>query len=304
MICGNDEPGFFEYRSSSYLTRFFEDCDTDFQHDGSTRHTWVFGVLQAILDEPPAGPNMLPETFARVVRVLMDPSDAHNEGPDRPGALAQLNASLSREGFEAFYGSDRQCHLRHLASNTVGALQPNPHRPFSAVELRKREQLSVYLDSASEDDLIEQVLIPMFRSLGFERITPSGHQDKALEYGKDVWMRFTLPTRHILYFGIQVKRGRLDSSGVTKAGNANIAEIHNQLMMMLGHELFDPEQNRRVLVDHAFLIAGGAITKAARNWLGERLDASKRSQVMFMDREDILNLFVVANVSLPAAAEA
>ena len=302
MICGNDDPGFFEYRSSSYLTRFFEDCDTDFRHDGSTRHTWVESVLRSILEEPPAGPNMLPDTFARVVRVLMDPADAHNEGHDRPGALAQLNTALSREGYEAFYGSDRQCHLRHLASNTVGALQPNPHRPFSAAEIQKRERLSAYLDSASEDELIEEVLMPMFRNLGFERIMASGHQDKALEYGKDVWMRFTLPTRHILYFGVQAKRGRLDSSGATKAGNANVAEIYNQLMMMLGHELFDAEQSRKVLVDHAFLIAGGTITKAARNWLGERLDASKRSQVMFMDRDDILNLFVVAELPLPPSA--
>lgn len=38
--------------------------------------------------------------------------------------------------------------------------------------------------------------------------------------------------------------------------------------MMLAREIFDPETNRRVLVDHAFIIAGGEITKAARNWLG------------------------------------
>jgi hypothetical protein len=35
--------------------------------------------------------------------------------------------------------------------------------------------------------------------------------------------------------------------------------------MMLAHEIFDPETNKRVLVDHAFIIAGGEITKAARN---------------------------------------
>lgn len=72
--------------------------------------------------------------------------------------------------------------------------------------------------------------------------------------------------------------------------------------MMLGHELFDAEIGRTVLIDHAFLIAGGTITKAARNWLGERLDASKRSQVMFMDRDDILNLFVVTDAPLPKQA--
>ena len=51
--------------------------------------------------------------------------------------------------------------------------------------------------------------------------------------------------------------------------------------------------------DHAFIIAGAEITKAARNWLGNKLDASKRSQLLFMDRDDILNLFVVTNLPLP-----
>ena len=72
--------------------------------------------------------------------------------------------------------------------------------------------------------------------------------------------------------------------------------------MMLGHEFFDSELNRRVLVDHAFIVAGGEITKQAKNWLGERLDATKRSQVMFMDRDDILNLFIVTNLPLPKGA--
>ena len=48
--------------------------------------------------------------------------------------------------------------------------------------------------------------------------------------------------------------------------------------------------------------AGGEVTKAARNWLGNKLDAAKRSQIMFMDRDDILNLFVVTNLPLPDGA--
>jgi hypothetical protein len=72
--------------------------------------------------------------------------------------------------------------------------------------------------------------------------------------------------------------------------------------MMLGHEIFDPEIGKRVLVDHAFIVAGGEITKSARNWLGNQLDASKRSQILFMDREDILNLYVVTNLPLPQGA--
>ena len=72
--------------------------------------------------------------------------------------------------------------------------------------------------------------------------------------------------------------------------------------MMLGHTIFDPELNRRALVDHAFIVAGGAITKAARNWLGEQLDATQRSQIMFLDRSDILDLFIVHRLALPTGA--
>jgi len=115
-------------------------------------------------------------------------------------------------------------------------------------------------------------------------------------------MRYTLPTQHILYLGIQAKKGKIDASGLTKRDNTNVAEIHNQALMMLAHEIFDPDSNKRVLVDHAFIVAGGEITKAARNWIGNALDASKRSQIMFMDRDDILNLYVVTNLPLPADA--
>jgi hypothetical protein len=71
---------------------------------------------------------------------------------------------------------------------------------------------------------------------------------------------------------------------------------------MLAHEIFDLETNKRVLVDHAFIVSGGRDHKAVRNWLGNALDASKRSQIMFMDRDDILNLYVVANLPQPSEA--
>jgi hypothetical protein len=37
-------------------------------------------------------------------------------------------------------------------------------------------------------------------------------------------MKYTLPTLHVLYFGIQAKKGRLDSAGMGKAGSSNIGE--------------------------------------------------------------------------------
>ncbi|MCQ9391397.1 hypothetical protein NRB14_07280 [Pseudomonas viridiflava] len=59
------------------------------------------------------------------------------------------------------------------------------------------------------------------------------------------------------------------------------------------------ELSRGVLVDHAFIVAGGEITKAARNRISNKLDQSKRSQILFMDRENIVNLFVVSPLLSP-----
>lgn len=291
----------FPYRSSSRITEFFEDCELDFVHNGSTRWAWTSERLSELLADPAPQPHMLPSRFARVLRVLLDRSDSVEGDEDRAKAIEALNVPLRREGFEAFYDDRNIAQFRHIASDKLSEVS-SPHRPLTAEETKRRDLLEAYLERCSEDELIGEVLLPMFRQLGFHRITAAGHEDKTLEYGKDVWMRYTLPTMHVLYFGIQAKKGKVDAAGVTRGSGANVAEILNQVLMMLGHEIFDPEFNRRVLVDHAFIVAGGEITKQARNWLGEKLDQAKRSQILFMDRDDILNLFVVSNIPLPSSA--
>ena len=299
IICGNADH--FRYLSSSFITEFFEDCGLDYVHDGSTRWAWVASRLEEVLSQPHPSPTVPPYAFIKIIRAVLDKGEAQDGDPDRSKALAALNAVLKREGWEAFYDEHGIGQLRHIATNTVAQME-NPHRPLTPAELKRRDQLTTYLDKCSEDELIEEVLLPLFRQLGFHRITAAGHKDKALEYGKDVWMKYTLPTLHVLYFGIQAKKGKLDSAGVGKDGSSNVAEIYNQVSMMLGHEIFDPEFNHRVLVDHAFIVTGGEITKPARNWLGNKLDVTKRSQIMFMDRDDILNLFIVTNLPLPKGA--
>lgn len=299
MIIGDVDH--FHYRSSSYITQFFEECDLNFVHDGSTRWIWTSERLSELLSEPQSAAYALPERFVHVLRVLMHKSDAEDNDTDRALALETLNKPLSREGYEAFYGDDNLLYVRHVGTKIVSTAA-SPHRPLTPTELERRERLVGYLAQCSEDDLITEILLPLFRQLGFHRITSVDHKDKTLEYGKDIWMRYVLPTQHVLYFGMQAKKGKLDSASASKGSNVNIAEILNQVSMMLGHEVFDPETSKRVLVDHAFIVAGGEITKQAKNWLGGKLDATKRSQVIFMDRDDILNLYTVNNLPLPERA--
>lgn len=297
MICG-DESEYFIYRSSSYLTKFFEECGLNYVHDGSTRKWWVADVLSKILSEPGRNPHLLPDQFVLVIRELMDIYDAVDSDPKRKNALEELNSSLARDGFQAYYDNERICQILKGGTRVNSSAILSPRRAWTKEEQETCKSIKKFMETSSEDTITEEVLLPLFHHLGFQRITHAGHKDKALEYGKDIWMKYVLPTLHNLYFGVQVKKGRIHSSA--KPNNSNIAELLSQIKMMLDHEIFDPEINKRRLVDHAIIVASGEITKQARNWLGGKLDASQRSQILFMEQKDVIDLFIEHKVSLPS----
>lgn len=169
---------------------------------------------------------------------------------------------------------------------------------MSAEELVQRGKVSAFLGSASEDDFTERLLVPLFQRLGFHRVTPAGHREKILEYGKDLWMKFQLPTGHWLYFCAQIKREKIDAGG-TSSGNA--ANVLTQVRMAIDHPIFDPDANRKVLLDHVFVIAAGEITRAARAWIAEHLDATQRRHIIFMDRDELLDHSARIVLDLPSA---
>ena len=231
----------------------------------------------------------------------MDADNFSSADLNRESALEELNISMGRDGLQGYFDGTGKCHLRNLGTEVTSAAHRIQRRAWTDSEIKKRKALSDYLDHASEDDFIEQILQPMFQQLGFIRVSVSGHRDKALEYGKDIWMKYQLPTSHFLYFGIQVKRTKIDSAGKSK--NTNVSEILNQINMMLGHPIWDPETNRQNLVDHVYIISAAEITKQAKNWLGTNLDISARRTVMFIDRDDLLNLAVSTNLRMPNDAQ-
>ena len=149
------------------------------------------------------------------------------------------------------------------------------------------DPLTAFLDSASEDRFTEKLLVPLFRRLGFSRISTAGHKDKRLEFGKDLWMKYQLPTGHWLYFCAQIKKDKIDAAGASD--NRNVSAVLNQAKMAFDNPIFDPDTNQKVLLDHMFIISAGDITKAARTWLAEHLDAGQQRQIIFMDRDEFLN---------------
>jgi hypothetical protein len=283
----------FPYRTGTELSKFFRYVDESYVHQGS-RVPGTEALLERMNGEPASHAELPSDVLIRVVRELMQPRHFDQQGKDRNAALAHLNASLRRDRLEAVWDASGTCQIR---SGSTVSVQVVKEGGWSHAELELRKKWEGFLSSCSEDEFTEQALVPLLRASGFQGIQVAGHKDKALEYGKDLKMKFRLPTGHFIYFAIQVKKDKLDASGKSK--NENVTEVLNQVNMALLHPVFDAEVGRKCLIDHVYVMATGEITKAARNLLVEKLDADKRRQLIFMDRGELLDLLARRSLPVP-----
>jgi hypothetical protein len=109
-------------------------------------------------------------------------------------------------------------------------------------------------------------------------------------------MKYRLPTGHFIYFAAQVKKDKIDASG--KNLTTNISGILAQARMALESPIFDSENNRKHLIDHVFIISANLITKQARLLMGEHLDKEARRHIIFMDRDELLDLGAVTSIEM------
>jgi hypothetical protein len=291
----------FPYRSSSQLTRFFKNCDLVYVHPGTTRSTWVEQILTELNLSLASTVQLPSDSIIRVIQELLDGSDFERAQLDSLKALDDVNKVLLRDGIEVYLDISGKCFVRTSDKQITSALSKVQPRPLSASEITRRKDIEKFLDTASEDDIIEKLLVPLFRQLGFTRVIPTGHRDKSMEFGKDIWMKFRLPTGHFIYFIAQVKKNKIDSAG--KDMNNNISVILSQARMALDYPIFDPENNRKHLVDHVFIISGSFITKQARVLLIEHLDKEARRHIIFMDRDEILDLGAITAIDTEPKAD-
>jgi hypothetical protein len=109
MICGDAPFTYFPYRSSSYLTRFFQDIDLDYVHDGSTRRHWVRSVLDRINNDIPSGSNMPSNEMVIVIKYLLHHDHfADKENTDYEKAVVSVNKALKSNGLKVSVDSKTQ----------------------------------------------------------------------------------------------------------------------------------------------------------------------------------------------------
>jgi hypothetical protein len=261
MVCGDARR--FPYRKGWELTKFFKRCGFPFEHSGATRATWTCERLTELNLGSAQFADLPSDDLCRVIAEMFDPEDfdacnesnASSDGTvsmeafvDPQEALKELNWLLKRTGIVGYLDESGRCHLRSTGTGVSTATLAQGTRPLSQEEIAQRQKLAAFLDTASEDNFIEKVLVPLFQRLGFRRVSPTGHKEKNLEFGKDLWMKYQLPTSHWLYFCAQVKKDKIDSNNAS--GVKNVSNVLTQARMAIDHPIFDPEANRKVLLDH------------------------------------------------------
>ncbi len=308
MVVGDAK--YFPYRSSYYITRFFSRCGFSFVHDKTTRYIWANERLAELNSGTCPAADLPSDDLCRVVSELFDIEDfdAYNSKQRNAGvgedffanhakALESFNTLVKRTGIVAYVDESGQCFLRSTGTGVNTSRISQQTRPLSKDEIQQRQKIAEYLNNASEDEFIEKVLVPLFQRLGYKRVSPTGHKEKTLEFGKDLWMKYQLPTSHWIYFCAQVKKEKIDSNNAS--GVKNVSNVLTQARMAIDHPIHDPEINRKVLLDHIYLISAGEITKAARTWLVEQLDHSQRRYIIFMDRNEFLDQAARILLDLP-----
>ena len=244
------------YRSSYRITQFFESIGIPFKHDGSTRRIWAKERLAELNSGVSRSPDLPSNDLCKVISRLFDPDDFARANKRIEGergkssscgckfSLAKFNDVVKRHGIVAYV--DDKTGRAFVKSTGAGVSSEDflgQVRPLSSEEVAQREKLASFLNRVSEDEFIEKVLVPLFQRLQFRRVSPTGHKDKSLEFGKDLWMKFQLPMGHWLYFSAQVKKDKIDSNNAS--GMKNISSILNQARMAFDHPIFSPERIAR-----------------------------------------------------------
>jgi hypothetical protein len=213
MVAGDNE--LFPYRSGSRIIQFFHRCGFKCVEPMHTRKWWAKERLVALDLGASYAPDLPSDDLMRVISELFDVLDFEREKKDITQAFAAFNTLLKREGLIGYLDDAGRCHLRNTGTGVNSSSLPQKGRPLSSDEILRRQKLSEFLDSASEDEFTERLLVPFFQRLGFHRVSAAGHKEKTLEFGKDLWMKYQLPTGHWIYFGAQIKREKFDSAGAS-----------------------------------------------------------------------------------------
>lgn len=136
-----------------------------------------------------------------------------------------------------------------------------------------------YLQSLSESDFRGDVLVPLFKGMGFSDVT---EYHGTLEFGKDIVFSEQDRFGERIYYAVVVKHGRIHGT-VGKAGNSS--EVLYQAQQALGEPWLDPFNIERHRIDKVIIATSGQITQGAILSIEQRIQGQ---HIRFLEGNKIL----------------
>jgi hypothetical protein len=145
FICGDQGDKYPMYRSSTYLTQFFQSVGVDVVHDGSTRKWWVLEVLKALT----------PSQLEAVVLRLTDLREYKADQAKLRFALQSMNRILSMDGLSVGFSGSRPFlkQAENLVLDEVELMKPTPSTD-EAEFLRHEFKESLRIDDLGLDGIV------------------------------------------------------------------------------------------------------------------------------------------------------
>ena len=206
-------------------------------------------------------------------------------------ALAALLLAYARfvPGTRPICRRSADCYKRtpvtYHASRSPGGLSPRrplkQRREIATHTMTPRSPISIErLRTLKEDRLRTDVLIPLFRALGYHDVV---HNHGAQERGKDITMWKPDPLLGRENFGVVAKAGPI--SGRT-AGKGSAGEVISQIQQCLRSPFTDPITGQNQIVKTCIVVTNGTIREesitAIRSAIGELIH-----HVRFIDGETL-----------------
>jgi hypothetical protein len=153
----------------------------------------------------------------------------------------------------------------------------------------RRERMSwekAFIQSMSETQLQRQILVPLFRAMGFQDVYL--HHGGSLEKGKDIVMWKPGQVRERVNYAIVAKATKITGR---ISGNSSAAEVRFQIEQCFGEPYPDPVTTEEQRVDRCFVISSRAIPKEAIHALrGVLRDQNLDRIVDFIDGDKLWQL--------------
>lgn len=137
------------------------------------------------------------------------------------------------------------------------------------------------LAALNEDDLRQEVLIPLFTKMGFRDVR---HHPGSGELGKDIvtWTSERLLVRDD--YAVVVKRGKISGRS---SGAGSAAEVTNRIQKALGSIYHDSVTNQPRRPTRCWVVASGEIGPEARRAFEAALSIDQMRVVNFIDGEKL-----------------